>query len=73
MDDREALRYARRQGIPAYETLDLMSMAVSDGDIDGAAAFVLMEQMTSRGRSAPARRTGIVPQVAAQVRKFQAK
>jgi predicted nucleic acid-binding protein len=50
-DDREALRYAKRQDIPAYETLDLMAMAVSDGDIDGAGAFVLMERMTSRGRS----------------------
>lgn len=50
-DDREALRYAKRQGIPAYDTFDLMAMAVNDGDIYGSAAFVLMELMTSRGRS----------------------
>jgi len=30
-DDREALRYARFQGITTYETIDLVSMAVADG------------------------------------------
>lgn len=50
-DDREALRYAKRQGISSYETIDIVSMAVNDGDIGAAAAFALMEQMTSQGRS----------------------
>lgn len=31
-DDREALRYARFQGITTYETIDLMSTAVVNGD-----------------------------------------
>ena len=50
-DDREAIHYAKRQGIPTYETIELMAMAVNDGDIDEAAAFALMEQMMSSGRS----------------------
>lgn len=50
-DDREALRYAKRQRIPSYETIDIVSMAVNDGDIGAAAALALMEQMTSQGRS----------------------
>jgi len=50
-DDREALRYAKRQGIPAYETIDLMAMAVNDGDVVDGAAFELMERMASCGRS----------------------
>ena len=50
-DDREALFYAKRQGIPAYETIDLMSTAVNNGDIGESAAFMLMERMSSHGRS----------------------
>lgn len=50
-DDRDALRYAKRQGIPAYETIDLMAMAVNDGDIVDAVAFEIMQRMASCGRS----------------------
>lgn len=50
-DDREAIRYAKRQGIPTYETVELMAMAVNDGDIGDAAALAFMEQMASSGRS----------------------
>lgn len=49
-DDREALRYARRQGIPTFETLDLMAGAVADGDVTDQVAFDLMRRMTGEGR-----------------------
>jgi hypothetical protein len=44
-DDREAVRYARRQGITTRETIDLTSIAVTNGDIGERAAFGLMQQM----------------------------
>jgi hypothetical protein len=50
-DDREAVRYARFQGIVTYETVDLMSMAVTDGDITAKKAFDLMVLMTDEGRA----------------------
>lgn len=50
-DDQEALRYARRQGIVSYETIDLMAKGVNDGDIGEGEAFSLMEQMVASGRS----------------------
>lgn len=62
-DDREALRYARFQGITTYETIDLMSMAVADGDITERAAFDIMIGMGDEGRSL---RT---PQSAADLRR----
>jgi len=50
-DDREALRYARFQSITTYETIDLMSMAVANGDITEQQAFDLMARMGNEGRS----------------------
>jgi hypothetical protein len=50
-DDREALRYARFQGITTYETIDLMSTAVVNGDISEPQAFDVMNLMGDKGRS----------------------
>ena len=50
-DDREAVRYARFQGITTYETVDLMSMAVGNGDITEQRAFDVMILMREAGRS----------------------
>lgn len=50
-DDREALRYARMQGITTRETIDLVSIAVVNGDIGAKDAFGLMQQMASEGRA----------------------
>lgn len=49
-DDREALRYARFQGITTRETIDLVSIAVVNGDIAAGEAFNLMRKMVNRGR-----------------------
>lgn len=49
-DDREALRYAKFQGITTRETIDLMSIAVVDGDISTRDAFNLMQAMTDADR-----------------------
>lgn len=49
-NDRDALRYARFQGITTRETIDLMSIAVVNGDIDPRDAFELMTRMTAAGR-----------------------
>jgi hypothetical protein len=48
-NDRDALRYAKRQEFP-WRTLDLMSIAVANGDIAARAAFELMTRMTDAGR-----------------------
>ncbi len=50
-DDREALRYARFQGITTYETIDLLSMAVADGDVTDKQAYEVMLHMSEKGRS----------------------
>lgn len=50
-DDREALRYARHRGITTRETIDLMSTAVVNGDIQADKAFDLMIQMADQGRA----------------------
>lgn len=50
-DDREALRYARFQRIATFETIDLMSMAVANGEVAQKQAFDLMIQMADKGRS----------------------
>jgi hypothetical protein len=50
-DDREAVRYARFQGIVTYETVDLMSIAVADGEMSATKAFDLMVLMTDEGRT----------------------
>ena len=49
-DDGEALRYARHQGITTRETVDLMCIAVVDGDISARDAFDLMQQMADSDR-----------------------
>ncbi|MGO9298196.1 MAG: hypothetical protein ACLP52_30685 [Streptosporangiaceae bacterium] len=49
-DDRDALRYARFQQITTRETIDIMSIAVADGDIGAAEAFGLMNQMADCDR-----------------------
>jgi hypothetical protein len=49
-DDREALRYAKFQGITTRETIDLMSMAVVNGDVGAKDAFALMNLMADRDR-----------------------
>jgi len=50
-NDRDALRYARFQGITTRETIDLICIAVASGDITSRAAFDLMTQMDAAGRS----------------------
>jgi hypothetical protein len=49
-DDREALRYARFQGITTRETIDLISVAVVNGDIPARDGFDLMVKMADSGR-----------------------
>lgn len=49
-DDREALRYARFRGITTRETIDLVSIAVVNGDIDAQDGVKLMRQMADQGR-----------------------
>jgi predicted nucleic acid-binding protein len=49
-DDRDALRYARFQGITTRETIDLIAEAIANGDIDGQSAFNLMKEMEDQGR-----------------------
>jgi predicted nucleic acid-binding protein len=50
-DDREALRYARHQGITTRETIDLVNMAVVAGYIGVQEGFDLMHQIVGQGRS----------------------
>lgn len=49
-DDRDALRYARFQGIATRETIDLMGLAVAAGEIADGQAFGLMERMAACDR-----------------------
>ena len=49
-DDGEALRYAKFQGITTRETIDLMSIAVADGDSSARDAFDLMQRMADCDR-----------------------
>ncbi|WP_202806595.1 hypothetical protein [Kribbella catacumbae] len=50
-DDKDALRYARHQGITTRETVDLVAIAVSNGDISASDGIDLMRQMVANGRS----------------------
>jgi len=50
-DDTEALRYARFRGITTRETIDLIAMAVRDGDLLARDGFELMQAMSQQGRS----------------------
>lgn len=49
-DDKEALRYARFQGITTRETVDLMNTAVVNGEITARDAYDLMLAMADAGR-----------------------
>ncbi len=49
-DDREALRYARLQGITTRETIDLVSTVVINGELRDDDGFNLMHQMATLGR-----------------------
>lgn len=49
-DDREALRYARLQGITTRETIDLVSTAIADGHVAAQEGFSLMQRMADEGR-----------------------
>jgi hypothetical protein len=49
-DDVEALRYGRFQGITARATIDLMTIAVINGDISAKPAFDLMLKMADTGQ-----------------------
>jgi hypothetical protein len=49
-DDGDALRHARFQGITTRETIDIMSIAVADGDISARDAFDLMQRMADSDR-----------------------
>ncbi|WP_232837207.1 hypothetical protein [Lentzea terrae] len=49
-DDREALRYARLQGITTRETIDLVNAAVVASDLSAQEGFRLMQQMADAGR-----------------------
>jgi hypothetical protein len=44
------VRYAKLQGITTRETIDLMNMAVADGDISAPDAFNLMQAMADSDR-----------------------
>jgi len=46
----EALRRARFQNITTRETIDIMSIAVADGDISAPDAFGLMNRMADSDR-----------------------
>lgn len=49
-DDQESVRYARHQGITARETIDLMRIAVANGDTGARDAYELMTKMATRDR-----------------------
>ena len=49
-DDQEAVRYGRFQHITTRETIDLMTIAVSNGDIASKDAYDLMQEMADKGR-----------------------
>lgn len=49
-DDRESLRYARRQGLIARETMDLVSIAVANGDVTAPDGYALLNSMAALDR-----------------------
>lgn len=50
-DDRDALEFARRQGLVAMETVDLARHLVADGDLTAPAAFALLQAMADQDRA----------------------
>lgn len=49
-DDKEALHFARRQGITSKETFDIVCEVVADGDLTAQAAYDLMYEMDAADR-----------------------
>lgn len=49
-DDRDALRYAHRQGLPTFETLDLVSRAIQNGHVTAQAGYQLLRAMRGAER-----------------------
>ena len=49
-DDQEALRFARFRGITTRETIDLVDVAVINGDIAARDGFDLLMKMADSGR-----------------------
>lgn len=49
-DDRDALRHAKFLKITTRETIDIMNIAVVDGDVSAGTAFDLMNQMADSDR-----------------------
>ncbi|MFV2021977.1 hypothetical protein [Micromonospora sp. LOL_023] len=49
-DDQEALRFARFRGITTRETIDLVAVAVINGDLLTREGFELMQAMSQQGR-----------------------
>lgn len=50
-DDRDALDHGRMRHIVTRETIDLMCMAVADGDLSADKAYELMRQMADQDRN----------------------
>jgi hypothetical protein len=50
-DDRDALRFARAQGLTTRETIDVVAGCVADGDLTAGEAFALMQAMADAGRA----------------------
>lgn len=49
-DDRDALDFARKQGITTLETIDIVKHIVAEGDLTTNAAWDLMQEMANRAR-----------------------
>jgi hypothetical protein len=60
-DDQEAVRYGRFQHITTRETIDLMTIAVSNADIAAQQAYDLMLAMAGQGQGPPAARLAARP------------
>lgn len=67
-DDREALAYARRRGIPVLQTFDLLQQAVSDGECTETAAFELIIAMTQVRGNVEGRHLHRIPTRASEFR-----
>lgn len=50
-DDADAYEYAQRRHITTRRTRDIMAAIVADGDLNAAAAYDLMMEMSARGRN----------------------
>lgn len=50
-DDRGAYEYAKRRGLPTWDTVDVMTAAVADGIVTAADAFALLHDMRAADRA----------------------